>query len=262
MNFDEHLEAAAQALARQQPPVRIDLASFRAHIAARAGPDSAELVEAGQLEQLMHSFACMRGDRSALALFYARYEGPLRRVIARTCKDTDEVDDVFHDVIIKLTVARAHAPAGLEGYEGRGKLLTWLRVVAARAAIDHARKGTSARVTESMVEQLEALEIDSEVVERYRHDFKVAVALAVSRLEPRQRQILRYHLAGVSVGDIADLLGHHRVTVSRWLSATRDELREHTLRVLADTDTSLTSLALGDLLAHVSASFDRLLATG
>ena len=257
----ERLEAAAAQLARARPAVIIDLDTFRDDLANREGLCLDEVVE---VEELMHCFACLRRDSAAIALFYARYEQPLRRVIARTCKDPDDAEDVFHDVVIKLTLARAHAPPGLRGYEGRGKLLTWLRVVAARAAIDHARKTTPSRLTHSMVETLEQLDLDPDTVASYRHDFKDAVALAVAALAPRQRQILRYHLAGVSVGDIAVALGHHRVTVSRWLSAIREQLRESTLRTLEQREAGAPhpKVPLDELLAHVSASFDRLLAPG
>lgn len=257
------LEAAAASLAREQPAVTIDPTAFQAYLETEVGVRVDEVIAGGQVEDLMLAFACVRGQDGALALFYARHQAMLRRVIARTCADPGEVDDLFHDLIIKLTLARGESPPGLTRYQGRGKLATWLRVVGARVAIDRARQSTALLMTDSLLDVVDGANVEPSQLESYRERFKVAVVRALTELEPRERRILRYHLAGVAVGDIARLMGHHRVTVSRWLSAIREQLRERTLLELAELSTAgAEDLPLGELLPHLSASFDRLLAAG
>jgi RNA polymerase sigma-70 factor (ECF subfamily) len=257
------LAAAQGRLAALSPPVVIDLEAFAAYLTELGVSDIDGLCSSGAVEDLMLAFACVHKDRAALAAFYARYEARLRAVIARTCGDPDEANDVFHELVIKLTLRQGSAPPGLMRYEGRGRLLTWLRVVAARAAIDHARKGARVRMTQSLVSAIDDLGLEASVLERYRKTFKLAVAQAMAELDERQRTLLRYHLAGLGVAEIAETLGHHRVTISKWLRSLREQLRTSTLRALDELNANEARLvSLDEFLPHLSASFDRLLAVG
>jgi RNA polymerase sigma-70 factor (ECF subfamily) len=65
-------------------------------------------------------------------------------------------------------------------------------------------------------------------------DFKAALAEAFAGLQPRQRNVLRCHLQGLTAEQIGRMYRVHRVTVARWLSAIRFELLESTRAGLRD----------------------------
>jgi RNA polymerase sigma-70 factor (ECF subfamily) len=74
----------------------------------------------------------------------------------------------------------------------------------------------------------EAPELD---LARRRHaaEFRDAIRAALSKLEPRQRALLRMNLSnGLSIDRIAEIYQIGRSTAARWLAAARDALQDHT----------------------------------
>ena len=68
----------------------------------------------------------------------------------------------------------------------------------------------------------------------YHKEFKEAFRVAVSQLQPKQRNIINYHLVHrLSIDKIASIYGTHRATAARWINKIRLEIAEGTRDILA-----------------------------
>jgi RNA polymerase sigma-70 factor (ECF subfamily) len=69
--------------------------------------------------------------------------------------------------------------------------------------------------------------------ERYRDDFKAAVTVAMARLAPRDRTVLRLHaVGGLTQAKIAAMFGVDESTISRWVQRAKDAVLFDTQREL------------------------------
>ena len=119
----------------------------------------------------------------------------------------------------------------LAAYSGRGPLAAWLRIVAARAALDHSRSERRRRARErsAFVASQPAVPEPERGLDRARYASAIAMAMrtALRRLTPRQRALLlmRYR-EGLELSEISERFSVHRATVQRWLAVATGELRE------------------------------------
>jgi RNA polymerase sigma-70 factor (ECF subfamily) len=80
------------------------------------------------------------------------------------------------------------------------------------------------------------VDVDAAYLEaRYKPEFEAAVRVAMTRLLPKQRTLLRLHLLD---GLTIDVLGVHykvsRATAARWLAGAREALAEGTRAELVE----------------------------
>lgn len=187
--------------------------------------------------ELYLGLACARSDARAHAVFDAEYASSARQGVARVRADDAFVAEVVQDLRHKLFIG---PPPRIEKYTGKGPLGAWLRVVAARAALDRARSDLRRQPAEGAIpEALAALEssLDSKLDRaRYVGAFQTALENAVLALEPRERNVLRLHYSGgVNIDGIGRAYRVHRATVARWLlriqaqiaASVRNELRQN-----------------------------------
>jgi RNA polymerase sigma-70 factor (ECF subfamily) len=67
----------------------------------------------------------------------------------------------------------------------------------------------------------------------YGEQFKQAFEEAVTRLTPRERNLLRFrHIDGLSSDALAATYGVHRATAARWVTAARERLATETRRLM------------------------------
>jgi RNA polymerase sigma-70 factor (ECF subfamily) len=204
-------------------------------------------------EELVLVAACLLGDRGALATFDREYGTQVRALIAGIAGD--RTDDVMQDLRTKLVVA-----GKLAGYGGRGSLLSWLRVVAAREALSTLRKHRREVAVDDDVMFGKLVAGDDPALALIRSEsitaIKRAFATAVAGLAVRERNLLRQHLLdGLTIDDLAPLYNVHRVTVSRWLVTARETVwtaTQHTLR----SELSLTPSQVESLLASAREYLD------
>jgi RNA polymerase sigma-70 factor (ECF subfamily) len=135
---------------------------------------------------------------------------------------------VQQELRARLLVDDPARPAKLRDYVGRGRLASWLRVVAVRVALDrHRSQRPVAELDDAM-----AISADPELgylEARYRQQFQDAFRTALGELEPRERTVLRMHLVdGLAIDRIGVIYDVHRATAARWLSSARDNLYEMT----------------------------------
>jgi RNA polymerase sigma-70 factor (ECF subfamily) len=221
------------------PDVKLDEAAFESWMAERA-IDCADL----HASDLYLACACASGEASALAAFERRYLVEVPRYLAGTGARADTVEEVKQLLRVRLfTGAR---PRILD-YSGRGSLAGWLRVAAVRTAANLRRDERAASVRD---EARDEPRIDPErehLDARYRPELEAAVKHALSRLDVRERSLLRLHfLERLTLERLAVMFQVHRATVVRWLAAARqraiDETFAYLRAKLAASDTELESL--------------------
>lgn len=172
--------------------------------------------------------ACMAGDVQALARFELEYAGCLRAGVARVCAEPSFVEELSAALLARLF---SGSVPKLAAYSGRGPLSAWLRIVAARAALDQRRSERRRRVREqnALVASQPALPEPERGLDRARYAsaFATAMRSALRRLTPRQRALLlmRYR-EGLELTEISERFSVHRATVQRWLALAASELRE------------------------------------
>lgn len=173
--------------------------------------------------------ACAAGDAAAIRVFVREYFDEL----AKACKrhDGQPLDDARQRLHERLFVAGT-SPAKIHSYSGRGKLRSWVRIVAARVLIDMARERGGAPEPFDFGDDdvLPADEADPELSllkRRCADAFERAFTDAVAALEPRQRNLLRQQLVfGATYEEIAGLYRVSRATAARWIAHSRTDLVE------------------------------------
>lgn len=155
-----------------------------------------------------------------------RYIHPLRSAITQICRDAELTDEVLQALREKLLLP---PHPRLASYDNRGRLATWLAVVASRSALDAVRKhGQRARREAELSEELVAMATGPEVqLARQELNTLLHAALrsALLKLPPRERHALRMHLmAGWNISQIGRTFGAHRATAARWLVTARERL--------------------------------------
>ena len=259
-----HREAASA-----WPHVTVDFERFAeaARAAIPGGVDPAEL----HARDLYLALACLAGDVTAVGLLEKNVVRAVRPSVERACRDGSvSPDDVLQMTLERLLVADGEPPK-LSQYTGRGPLVAWVRVVAVREALQGRRKSQRQRAREDSSADEEAA-LGSVPIElkllRARHDaaFSAAVKKAFGELNAEQRMLLRFSaLEGLSIDEMAPLVGVHRATVARRLERARSAVFERTRAILrADhglSESEARSLCVA-LASEVDVSLARALGVG
>lgn len=193
--------------------------------------------------------ACLSGDAQALARFEREFGACVRAGAAHVCPDPSFVEETASALRVRLFSGPAPK---LAAYSGRGPLAAWLRIVAARLALDHCRSEQRRRARERaapLLSQPASPEAERGLDRaRYAGPFATAMRAALQALEPRQRAllVLRYR-DGLELEELGERFAVHRATVQRWLGlatiALRAELAAELSRAGARLSTSeLTGL--------------------
>lgn len=199
----------------------------------------AEAVAALHVGDLWLAYQARTGRAPAIAELERRCIDPLGPTIGRVDASPAFVDEVRQRVRAKLLVAEPGKTPKLDRYRGRGDLATWVRVVAAREALSAARSDRRRADADDDLLALEASTTGPElgaVKAQYREAFAAAFREAILSLDPQQRNVLRLHyLHGLTVDDLAKLLGVHRSNAARRVAKIRSELLTATRRRLQAT---------------------------
>jgi len=256
------LEAAC-ALARDAwPDVPVLDAEF---VAALAGLEpTVDRVPPERVRELALGLACGRGDEPAIRRLEAEYFDGVRGALAAMKLDDDLRDEVIQEVRRKLLVGD---PPKIAGYAGRGSLRGLLKVTATRTAISLLRKSGRESPSDDALLDLTG-ERDPELAflkERYRGIFREAFEVAVSQLEPRERNLLRLHfLRKVTLDALAKMYGVHRATIVRHLAKIRDSIDRATqkgLRERLGADAREVDSVMDLIRSRFDVSVERLLQT-
>ncbi len=245
---DELDAALALAIAGAEvawPRLRVPREGFVAALARRLEPaDDAVALRTAlaslDVAGLYLAFACVLGDRQALAYFDADCVADLDAALRAAGVSASQVAEAKQRVRHKLLVGGPEGPPRLVSYAGRGDLRGFVRVVAVREGIDLLRQ-TSRREAHEVPaadEQLERATVGEDpemllIKERHRDALREAFTEALAQLSTRERTVLRLSVAeGLSIDQLGAAFQVHRATAARWLAAVREQLFKATRRGL------------------------------
>jgi RNA polymerase sigma-70 factor (ECF subfamily) len=217
------LQAAYQAGRAAFPGVELAEARYAEFVRERLG---AALPEAPIAADLFLACACIDGDRRALEAFDAGYLALVPQFVARLEASAAGIDELRQRLREKLFVGVAGGPPKIAEYTGRGRLQSWLRVVAIRSALNEKASHKPESPASDLDERLATADPELDYLrQRYRGEFRDAFAAAFAKLEPRDRTMLRLHLVdGLGIDRLAPMYGVHRATAARWLASVRESL--------------------------------------
>jgi RNA polymerase sigma-70 factor, ECF subfamily len=235
---EDALEAVLASLydtAREgAPSIDLPATTFVRALARRVPPGATSLdgLFELRLSDLYLACACAEGEPRAIAEFERRYLTNIASS-ADACRAVPP-SDLLTALREKLFVGTTPKIAE---YSGRGPLSSWLRVVALRTALNLARSSwrevpldddalVGARIVDDNpeIQHLKA---------RYRQAFSDAFRAAFAGLTRRERTMLRCHYVDrMTMQQIGDMHGVHRITVQRWMDRARSTLAAQTRRHL------------------------------
>jgi RNA polymerase sigma-70 factor (ECF subfamily) len=160
------------------------------------------------------------GDETAMADMYDRYSGIVYGVALRVLGDTGVAEDVLQEVFLQLW----RNPHAFDA--NRGKLATWLAVIARNRAIDHLRK----RPLEDDIEGLPistGVNLENEAARRLAVD---KIRGVLSGLPQEQRRALEMaFFEGMTHTEIASKTGDPLGTIKTRIRAGLLALRKAVL---------------------------------
>jgi len=215
------------------PDLVLDAPLFTAFVGQKLDPAESPLPQIRKLAiaDLYLILACLVGLPPAAARFLGHVRGPVERAVRRI--DPSAIDDIVQNLFTHLFLSQDGRPKA-HAYRGQGDLRRWVAVVAVRLAVDERRRG--GRLSRRSFESLESSTNAEDEYFRahYRHEFKAAFAQTIATLDDRQRNVLRYHMSGLTADQIGRMYRVHRVTVARWLSRIRGLLFDRTRAILME----------------------------
>jgi len=264
----DELERALEALWRDAaaawPKVEVDGERFVEHLAARA-PEGGFPAALAALHSRDLYLACAlaSGDDAAATAFRARIVDDLDERIVPAAQG--RLDEVRQRVCERLLVADG-APPRIASYRGQGALHAWVRVTAARIALDLVRAEPERSLGEAALAAAAPAGPDPELA-HLRATTRAALASAIERaaaaLSVRERTLLRLSLLDeLTIDDLAALYHVHRATAARWLTGARDALgraARHELAQGAGLAADELTSALGVLETQIDLSWSRFL---
>jgi RNA polymerase sigma-70 factor (ECF subfamily) len=196
--------------------------------------------------------ACATGNAQATRALEADTLPQVVKAISRIDSSTEFVEESLQTLRHKLLVG---PNAKIADYAGRGSLVAWLSVAAARVALDavrarKARRFQHADLPEKLAQMNDASPLSDIVRSRYRESFQHALRSAVSALPPRDRNLLRLQLVGgCSIDQLGKMYLVHRATAARWLESARTRVFESVREQMKEehrlTDGEFESIARG-----------------
>lgn len=248
---------------RHWPGVELPFDSFVEHCTRVLGEGDGKELRVNATD-LYLCCACASGIPEASYAFEREAGAVARAAIARIDRDPEFVQEVLQDLWQKLLVGPAPK---VREYAGKGSFRAWLKVAAARTALDRlrARRGNLETLRDIGAELACRDSGPEQRLLRTRHGKALQEALsgAVARLSARERNILRMHVVGgCNIDQIGRAYDVHRATAARWLERVRETIYQSArsqlrTRYRALTDSELQSL-VRSLGAEVELSlFDR-----
>jgi RNA polymerase sigma-70 factor (ECF subfamily) len=159
------------------PGIELPAEEFARYLGEKAADDSSQL-QALRTCDLYLACACLRGDGRAQKIVDDSFLSQIPRFIARI--DPGLGDEIAQDMREKLFWPQSDAAAPLARYSGRGDLLSWIRVLAVRAALRRRRSAGAPPEADALV----AIDPELEYLkERSRADVESSLKAALATLD-------------------------------------------------------------------------------
>jgi len=256
---DELVAVYARALA-EQPACGLSEHDFVTALASHITGDRAVFCERMHAGEFALAVAAARGSSTAIAQLERTFAGTLDFACRRFAGRGHAEDDLQQILRAKLFVTEPDRPAAISLYNGQGSLESWLRVIATRLFIDLGRRKDRARETAadpSTLDMIEPSDLELDVIKaEYRSTVAAALDEAARELDSAERHLLRQHLVtGLTIDQLAAVLGIHRATVARRIGRARDALIIRT-RELVTEQLALDADELADMFRLVVSKLD------
>jgi RNA polymerase sigma-70 factor, ECF subfamily len=219
------------------PSVPLGPERFVRHLARHLPEGSKDAVRQFHAADLYLACACAEGEPLALHAFEQQI---LQRVPSRLGPLPEStVDDVLQEVRQRLLLGRGDTPPRIADYSGRGPLLAWVRIIAARIAGELAsqqgRQVLFDEPPEVLARMLSANDPERTLLrEDSRQALAEALRKALAALPERERALLRlHHLHGLTMDRLSAMYRESRSGVARRVAQARERLLELTREELA-----------------------------
>ncbi|NTX04458.1 RNA polymerase subunit sigma-70 [Myxococcus sp. CA040A] len=261
--LERHVASAREAW----PELALDIPTFLRHMARHLPAENApEVLRQLHASDLYLACACAAGEESALRGFERHV---LRRIPERIhTLPRDVVDEALQQLREQLLLGRADTPARIASYSGRGPLLAWVTISAARLAAGLAnREGHTPFSEKSPDTYVQLLTPGDPELELLRKDSRTIVAdvlrKALAAMPGPERALLRlHHLHGYNMTQLATVFGDSRSGIARRVLLARGRLLKLTRAELASRlrldDTQLESF-LGLIRSRLDLSLSNLM---
>ena len=233
---------------RAWPELALAVEIFVRHLAAHTARELPPLANIGDLYL---ACACAHGVPGAAALFQREYADVVARAVRRVDSSPTFVDEAGQVVCEKLLTAPPGTVPKIAEYAGRAALRSWLSVTGTRTALN-LRRNKDDRGHDELVSGVGAVTAGAPELDylkrRYKPAFEAALRVALEKLDPKDRALLRLHLGdGLSIDRLGALYRVGRSTAARWLARARaallDETRRELVRTLHITSSEFASIA-------------------
>jgi RNA polymerase sigma-70 factor (ECF subfamily) len=216
----------------QWPSVRLGQERFVKHLARHLPEGGEKALRALHAADLYLACACSEGEPLALHTFEQHVLQRVPHRLGQLAAST--VDDVLQELRQRLLVGRGDAPPRIADYSGRGPLLAWVRIIAARIvgelANQQERQVLFDEPPEVLARMLTSNDPERELLrEDSRQQLAEALRKALAALTERDRALLRlHHLHGLTMDRLAAMYGESRSGVARRVAQARERLMELT----------------------------------
>ncbi len=175
--------------------------------------------------QLMRAYAS--GDASAFEPLYTRHKQALFRYVRQSCDNEAVAHELYQDIWL-------HVIKGRSSYHAQSPFNAWLYRIARNRLIDHYRK-QPAMADSPLDPNLSVAQLSNLVTTPLRPDEIADLSeradvlhVAVQSLPAAQREaVLLRHIAGMSLQEVAELLGEGAETIKSRLRYGTAKLRLH-----------------------------------
>lgn len=250
MDADEVVRRMHHEACRRRPSIVVPLETFQRHCRRISGGEAPSAEMRTCAADIYLCCACAEGDKTALRVLEREADAVVRGAVQRVHRDPEFVAETLQEFWKKLLVG---PDAKVLDYRGRGPLQAWLRVAAARLAIDRRRaeRAVAGRETD-LGECLAEQDFGPESIltqARFRAAFRQALQHATRGLSEKERNLLRMHIVGrCSIDQIGRAYNVHRATAARWLEQARERIWQtvrHELEMVGPplTDSEFQSVA-------------------
>jgi RNA polymerase sigma-70 factor (ECF subfamily) len=170
--------------------------------------------------------ACALGADRALIRFDRTFLQTLRPTIARSALAPEQLDELRQQLRVRLLTG---PNPRIASYQGHGPLGAWVRVAAARLALELSSGARLAAESDgALVDALVAAGVDPELAaakRQFHAEFRAALEQSLSALNAREKTLLRMHfLDHLNIDEMGTVFRVHRATVARWLVAIRRQV--------------------------------------
>jgi RNA polymerase sigma-70 factor, ECF subfamily len=183
-----------------------------------------------RVPHLPRSFAPDKSGGSArdraLLLFDRTFIQTLRSGIARRTLSPEQLDELRQRLRVRLLTGPRPRIAS---YQGHGPLGAWVRVAAARQALDMSAGARHAAESDGpLADALVSAGVDPEIAaakRQFQAEFRTALEDSLASLLPREKTLLRMHFIDrLNIDEMGTIFRVHRATVARWLAAIRRQV--------------------------------------